>query len=68
MTNDELYHIVEWEGWYYLLTEISPDEVSDAAVGEALAEVQEAFRSLVSMLPADFDLPDDTSQIELNFE
>jgi hypothetical protein len=64
MTNDDLSNVVEWEGWFYLLTEIRPDEVSDAAVGEALAEVQEAFRFLVSMLP--IEQIDDTSQ-ELNF-
>jgi hypothetical protein len=67
MTNDDLSNVVEWEGWFYLLTEIRPDEVSDAAVGEALAEVQEAFRFLVSMLPGEQEVLDDTSQLELNF-
>ena len=68
MTKDEISHIIEWEGWFYLLTEVDPDEVLDAAIGEALADVQEAFRSLVSMIPIELDFPDDTSQLELNFE
>lgn len=68
MTNDDISKLVEWEGWFYLLTEIRPDEVSDAAVGEALHEVQEALRFLIGILPGiDQEVLDDISQQELNF-
>jgi hypothetical protein len=67
MTNDDISKTIEWEGWFYLLTKIRPDEVADAAVGEALAEAQEAFRFLVSVLPLEQEVQDDTSQLELNF-
>jgi hypothetical protein len=69
MTNDEIHKVVEWEGWFYLLTRISPDEVSDAAVGEALAAVQEALRFLIGVLPGieELEIFDDTSLQELNF-
>lgn len=67
MTNEDLYRIVEEEGWGYLLMELKPTEVSDIAVREALTDVQEAFKYLVSVLPdADLDL-DDTFQLELDF-
>jgi hypothetical protein len=51
MTGDEFASKVEWEGWYYALTEVSPSQLEDAALAEALTDTQEAFKILVDATP-----------------
>jgi len=52
MTGDEFAQKAEWEGWYYVLTEISPFQLEDAALAEALQDAKEAFQILVDATPA----------------
>lgn len=66
MTSDEFANKVEWEGWYYALTEISPSQLVDAALAEALVDTQEAFKILVEATPA-VDVTFATEDDELNF-
>lgn len=51
MTRNELFYKWEWEGWEYVLTEIDPDHLQDAALAEALSDAQEAFHVLQSLFP-----------------
>lgn len=51
MTKDQFAAKVEWEGWEYALTEISPSQLEDAGLAEALLDAQEAFKILVEATP-----------------
>jgi hypothetical protein len=66
MTSDEFASKVEWEGWYYALTEISPSQLEDDALAEALIDTQEAFKLLVAATPA-VEVTFATEDDELNF-
>lgn len=72
MTPKEFAQKVEWEGWEYALTEMSPSHLDDAPLAEALLDAQEAFRILTNLTPdfevsfADFEDGDDP--VELNFD
>jgi hypothetical protein len=51
MTKEQFAAKVECEGWEYALTEISPSQLADAGLAEALADTQEAFKILVDATP-----------------
>lgn len=72
MTPKEFAQKVEWEGWEYALTDMSPSQVEDAPLAEALLDAQEAFRILTNLTP-DFevsfaDFNDEDEPTELNFD
>jgi hypothetical protein len=66
MTSTEFANKVEWEGWYYALTEISPSQLEDAALAETLIDAQEAFKILVEATPA-VEVTFTTEDDELDF-
>ena len=51
MTTYEFAKRVECEGWESVVTEVSPAQLEDAALAEALTDVQEALRILADMTP-----------------
>lgn len=70
MTPDEFAQKVEWEGWEYALRDMSPSQLEDAPLAEALLDAQEAFRILVNLTP-DFEATfseDEDEPAELNFD
>lgn len=70
MTPEEFAQKVEWEGWEYALTDMSPSQIEDAPLAEALLDAQEAFRILVNLTP-DFEATfseDEDEPTELNFD
>lgn len=64
MTREELFHKWEYEGWDYILCDIDPDELEDAALGEALADAQEAFQILQSLFPTWEEIEGDDDVVE----
>ena len=66
MTPEEFAQKAEWEGWCYVLTEISPFQLEDAALAEALQDVQEAFKILVEATP-EVEVTFATEDDELDF-
>jgi hypothetical protein len=66
MTSTEFSNKVEYEGWYYALTEIIPSQLEDDALAEALTDTQEAFKILVEATPA-VDVTFATEDDELDF-
>ena len=69
MTREEFAEIVEFEGWMYALTEISPSHITDSALAEALYEAQEAFRILVDATPevsVDFSVLDGLEELDFD--
>jgi hypothetical protein len=70
MTKEEFAAKVEWEGWEYVLTEVSPFQLEDAGLAEALADAQEAFRILAEATPevdVTFADVEDGDRVELDF-
>ena len=71
MTKDQFAAKVEFEGWEYVLTEISPSQLEDAGLAEALMDAQEAFKILVDATPevevTFVAVEDDEDRIELDF-
>lgn len=69
MNNEDFCNIVEWEGWFYALTEIKAHELEDVAAGEALQGIQEALRFLANTIPElDLNIPYAEDELELDFE
>lgn len=67
MTKYEFANRVECEGWEYVLTEVSPAQLEDAALAEALTDVQEALRILADMTPeaaVSFAYEDEQAELE----
>jgi len=71
MTKEQFATKVEYEGWEYALTEISPSQLEDAGLAEALADTQEAFKILVDATPevevTFVAVEDDEDRVELDF-
>ena len=70
MTREEFAELVEFEGWIYVLTEVNPGQLTDAAIAEALYDTQEMFRVLVDATPevsVDFSVLDGLELEELDF-
>lgn len=53
ITRSDFLELIELEGWYYVLTELDPEDLVDAGLGEALYEAQGAFKALLSVAPTD---------------
>lgn len=51
MTGEALTAMIEEQGLEYALRTINPDVLKDAALGESLADVQDAFEILCKLLP-----------------
>ena len=64
MTREEFAHKLEWEGWEYMLTEISPSRIKDPILAEALQDAQEAFRALLHVAPTIDDFSDEAPTFE----
>lgn len=71
MTKEEFATKVEYQGWEFALTEITPSQLEDAGLAEALQDAQEAFKILVDATP-EVDLnfvvdEEDEDRVELDF-
>ncbi len=66
MNRKKFAQVIETRGWEYVLTRVDPDSISDAILGEALSDAQDAFHALLTIAPSvdDFDQDRDLTEYE----
>lgn len=71
MESDEFLELAYQEGWEFILVDFDPSDVKDDALVEAILDLQDAYRTVISVA-SDSDLyeidEDDNEVEELDFD
>lgn len=59
LTDERFAELIELKGWEWILDNVNPDDLVNAALGEALMDAQDAFDALVRIAPRMGDSDED---------